>query len=114
MTNTIYTIIIFILAFNLLISVLLEYLNLKSSKQAIPQILSDIYDNDNYNKQQLYKFETTRLSIIETMTGSLLLIAFFGFGGFGWLHVTISVVVRNVIIQTLTFFGTIGLLSLII
>jgi len=114
MLQTIFIAIIVILILNLLLSVALEWLNLRSSRQEIPKILSDIYDPENYGKQQNYKKETTKLSIIESIIGTTLLLLFFYYKGFGIIQEQVSNLASNSILQTLLFFGAIGLLSLII
>jgi len=111
MVNALYYCIIAIMLINLLIDVGLEVLNLRYKPNRLPQIISDIYDNDSYLRQQSYEQETTRFAMIESIFTSAVAVLFFAFGGFALLHALVSDVVANKILQTLLFFGALALAS---
>lgn len=90
MVSTIFVSIIAILAFNLLFSLFLEQLNLKGSSKILPDLISDVYDTDNYTKQQAYEKEKVLFSQIESIIGTVLIIALFAFKVFGALQVLVS------------------------
>lgn len=108
-----YTIVV-ILVFNLCFSVFLELLNIRSRTDALPDLISDVYDTDNYRKQQGYEREKVKFSLIETILGAAVIITFFVLHGFGYLQTVISGYTSNQIIQTLIFFGILGFASILI
>ena len=114
MVSTIFVSIIAILAFNLLFSLFLEQLNLKGSSKILPDLISDVYDTDNYTKQQAYEKEKVLFSQIESIIGTVLIIALFAFKVFGALQVLVSELSSNLVLQTLIFFGIIGFASFIL
>ncbi|NVO09510.1 MAG: M48 family metallopeptidase [Bacteroidales bacterium] len=114
MVNTLYFFIIAILVFNLLFSIILEQINLAVRSIKLPDLISDVYDSDNYLKQQEYEREKVRFSQIETIFGSILIIFFFSLKGFGHLQLFVSNYSNSIIVQTLLFFGILGLVSFLI
>jgi STE24 endopeptidase len=114
MVNTLYFIIIAILVFNLLFSIILEQINLTGRSIKLPDLISDVYDSDNYLKQQKYEREKVRFSQIETIFSSILIIAFFSIKGFGYLQLFVSNYSDSIVVQTLLFFGILGFVSFLI
>lgn len=114
MVNTLYFIIIAILIFNLLFSIILEQINLTGRSIKLPDLISDVYDSDNYLKQQKYEREKVRFSQIETIFSSILIIAFFSIKGFGYLQLFVSNYSNSIVVQTLIFFGILGFVSYLI
>ena len=100
--------------FNFSFSMILELLNYRYKPATLPDIISDVYDSYNYAKQQSYEKEKLRLSIVESTFSSILILAFFCLKGFGQLQAFVSDVSQNLVIQTLMFFGILGLAALII
>jgi len=80
----------------------------------LPDLLSDVYDNENYSKQQKYEKEKVRFSLIESVFGTILIVSFFAFRGFGFLQSIITSYFSNQIVQTLIFFGIIGFVSFLL
>ncbi len=114
MVDAIFYIIVGVLLFNFSFSMILEWLNYRYRPVLLPDIISDVYDSDNYAKQQNYEKEKLRLSIIESTFSAILILAFFILRGFGQLQSFVANVSQNLIIQTLLFFGILGLAALII
>lgn len=114
MVNTLYFIIIAILVFNLLFSIILEQINLTGRSINLPDLISDVYDSDNYLKQQKYEREKVRFSQIETVFSSILIIVFFSIKGFGYLQLIVSNYSNSIVVQTLIFFGILGFVSFLI
>lgn len=114
MIDILYYTIIFILILNLLITLILEILNLKSNSDTLPELISDVYVPLNYSKQKQYENEKVKFSIFETVFGSIITILFFAFGGFGYLQSIVASFVANQIVQTLLFFGSLGLATFLI
>lgn len=114
--TVLFYIIIAILIVNFLWDKYLDYLNAQRFDDPIPEPLSDIYDQERYEKSQAYKKEKYRFSWI---TGSVSIVAtllFFFLDGFEFVDRLARTVSDNEIIIGLVFFGIIlganGLLSL--
>lgn len=98
----------------MLFSIVSEILNLRSCKTTIPDLVSDVYDQDSYVQQQNYQKEKIRFGIIETVINSSIIIFMFTLKGFGLVHNIIENLTSNTIYQSLLFFGILALLTLII
>jgi STE24 endopeptidase len=109
MANIIYITIISIFIISHAWESIVDFFNAKWFDKQPDSIVSDIYDNDEYNKQQLYKKENYKFSnisgSISFVTTALILI----FGLFGKLDIYISNQVSSPLLQTLIFFAVIGI-----
>ena len=109
MANIIYISIISIFIISHAWESIVDFFNAKWFDKQPDSIVSDIYDNDEYNKQQLYKKENYKFSnisgSISFVTTALILI----FGLFGKLDIYISNQVSSPLLQTLIFFAVIGI-----
>lgn len=114
MITFLFYLIIGIMVFNYSFSLILDWLNYKNRPDSLPSIIADVYDSDNYDKQQNYEREKTLLSLIESSFSTILIICFFTFGGFGYLQILVSGVSQSQILQTLLFFGILGSISLVL
>jgi STE24 endopeptidase len=114
MVTFLFYLIIGIMVFNFTFSIILERLNYRHKPKALPEIISDVYDSENYHKQQDYESKKMQFSILETSVTSLLIITIFVFKGFGYLQAFVSDISQNQILQTLMFFGILGLISLVL
>jgi len=114
MVDLLYIAIIAILVFNLLFNIILEQINLTRRSIVLPDLISDVYDSDNYLKQQVYEKEKVRFSQFETIFSSILIISFFSLKGFGYLQIAISEYTTSLVVQTLLFFGILGFVSFIL
>jgi STE24 endopeptidase len=66
--------------------VVLELINLQYRKTKLPPILSDVYNDEAYNKQQNYELVTTRFSLVKNILSTFLFALLLLYGFFGWLH----------------------------
>lgn len=105
MVKTVFIIIIIILIVDFILERFLAYLNIRSSKQPIPELLAGIYDEDRYKKQQAYFNVNTRFGMITGTFSFLIIILMFGFGGFGWLDSVVEKSTTSPILISLIFFG---------
>ncbi len=112
--QTILYIIIGITAISYIFEQVLEYINLRSQRQEIPDEVAAFYDHDKYIKSLQYHRELTNFSFITSGFSFLLSIAMLFLGGFGWIDGILRNIVENEILLTLTFFGTITITSDII
>ncbi len=106
--------IIGIMVFNYSFSLILDWLNSKNRLDTLPFLISDVYDSENYAKQKNYEKQKTRLSLFESSLSTFLIISFFALKGFGLLQIYISDITHDQILQSLIFFGILGIISLII
>ncbi len=102
------------MVFNYSFSLILDWLNFKNRPEVLPSLISDVYDSENYQKQQNYERDKTQLSLFESSLSTVLIITFFILNGFGQLQAYVSSITPNQILQTLLFFGILGIVSLII
>lgn len=114
MITFLFYLILGIIVFNFTFSVILEQLNLKNRPNLLPDLISDVYDTENYLNQQNYEKEKTRFSLFESSLSSILIIIFFALKGFGYLQKFVSGIFQNQILQTLMFFAVLGIVSLIL
>ncbi len=107
--QTVFYIIIGILVINFIVDKYLDYLNAKHFDDAIPPLLNDVYDEDEYSKSQAYKKENFKFSSITGAFSFVLTLAFFFLDGFAYVDQLARDISENQIIITLIFFGIIML-----
>ena len=109
-----YYIIIAIIIFNLALSLTLSRLNLKASKQPIPNLLAGIYNPADYRRQQDYLSQKAAFQTIDSLVSTAVLLAMFCLGLFATFDVWASAISQNPIIRALAFFGIIYIIGWII
>lgn len=115
MTGTEYLwIITGIVLFGYVVGEVLDWLNLKHSKETLPPEASGIYDDEQYAKSQKYQRVTARFSFITSAFSTLITLLVLWLGGFGWLDSLLSAYITNEIWLALAFFGILFLASDII
>ena len=112
--QTVFFIILVILTADFVLERILSALNVKSSKKPIPDLLSGIYDQDKYQKQQSYFRANTRFGLLTSTVSFLVIILMIVFGGFGWLDGIVQRWTANPILVSLIFFGILFLANDII
>ena len=112
--QTVFIIILVILTADFVSERILSALNVKSSKKPIPDLLSGIYDQDKYQKQQSYFRANTRFGLLTSTVSFLVIILMIVFGGFGWLDGIVQRWTANPILVSLVFFGILFLANDII
>lgn len=90
---------------------LLDYLNYKHSKTALPDKLKDLYDEEEYIRSQKYQKAKSRFGFLTSAFSALLTILVLSFGGFGWLDSFLRRYVEDPILLSLAFFGVLFVLS---
>jgi len=106
-----YWIIIAICVAEFIFSSILHFLNKKASGLPIPAVLSGLYDEETYRRQQLYRRLNARVGYINTCVDSVILICLFAFGGFALFDTWGNAVSGNPIVIAEIFFGLIFLCS---
>ncbi|MBW2186203.1 MAG: M48 family peptidase, partial [Deltaproteobacteria bacterium] len=105
METLLYKLIIAILIFDYVLERALDWLNASRMGQAIPAVLAGLYDQQKYDKQQLYQKTNTRFSLLTSTFSLVVLLVFLSLTGFARLHTFAAGVSDNVLLQPLIFFG---------
>ena len=109
MSQILFFVIIFILFADFGLERTLTYLNIKHSKNKLPDILSDIYDAQKYERQQDYFRTNARFGMFSSSFSFLITLAMYATGGFGWLSTALSNYISSPELLSLAFFGVIFL-----
>ncbi|MBO6761220.1 MAG: M48 family peptidase, partial [Roseivirga sp.] len=90
---------------------LLDFLNFKHSKTAVPDKLKDLYDEEEYARSQAYQKARSRFGFLTSAFSTLLTMVVLLFGGFGVLDEFLRAYIENPILLSLAFFGVLFILS---
>ena len=112
--QTVFILILIILIADFVLERILSALNVKSSRQPIPALLSGIYDEEKYEKQQAYFRVNTKFGLLTSTVSFIVIILMVGFGGFGWLDGSLREWAGSPIVISLVFFGILFLANDII
>ncbi len=92
-----------------IIGELLDWLNLRYSRQPLPPEAAGIYDATEYERAQAYQRDRTRFGFFTSAFNTLLTLAFLWWGGFGWLDRLLSAYIEQPVWLALAFFGVLML-----
>ena len=106
-------VIVFVLA-EYIWSAVLTFLNIKASRRPIPDLLTDLYDETQYRKQQAYAMTNRKFSLISGLVSTLVTLAIFAFGGFARFDAAARSVSASPVVQALVFWGIFCLISWVI
>ena len=95
-------------------SAVLTFLNIKASRRPIPDLLTDLYDETQYRKQQAYAMTNRKFSLISGLVSTLVTLAIFAFGGFARFDAAARSVSASPVMQALVFWGIFYLISWVI
>lgn len=95
-------------------SVTLTLLNIKASRQPIPDLLRDLYDEARYRKQQAYAMTNRKFSLVSNLVSTLITLAIFAFGGFAAFDAAARAVSVHLVVQALVFWGIFYLISWVV
>lgn len=113
-SDLLFIIIISVIVVNQLFDFLLDYLNNNHITSEIPKELADVYNKEEYSKQQAYKKETASFSFWSTLASFITILLFLFLDGFAFVDDYIRAYIGNEILVSLVFLGTIMLFSSII
>lgn len=105
--TTLHWVIIAIISLEFLIDQYLDHLNNKHLKDPVPDELSNIYDDESYNKQQAYNQEKSRFSDIASLFSFTVLIVFLLLDGFAYVDELARSFTDSSLLIPLSFFGLI-------
>lgn len=109
--ETIFTIIISIIVFDFLFERYLDYINIKHIQQTLPFELSEIYDAEQYKKQQNYKRDSNRFGLIASSISFIAILLMFFLEGFAFVNKIALSISDNPLVVSLLFFGILGFAS---
>ena len=89
----------------------LTLLNIKASRQPVPALLADLYDEERYRKQQDYAMTNRRFSLVSGAVSTVITLAIFAFGGFAVFDGIARAASASPVVQTLVFWGIFYLIS---
>jgi STE24 endopeptidase len=114
MANVVFTVIILILAVDFALERFLDYLNSRNWSTELPEELRDVYDADQYRKQQEYKKVNDRFSLLTSSFSFVIILLMLFLGGFSVVDGWARSVTEQPVLMVLVFFGILGLASDII
>jgi len=114
MYYTLVILFVLLMLFGFLSERTLEYLNAKYFHLPIPKEFNKYFSLDFQNRNYNYKIAKYKYSLIDSSTSFLFTFSIWYMGGFGFLSNLASHITDNEVLQTLLFFGILGLLSIIL
>jgi STE24 endopeptidase len=105
--TSLFAIIITILIVEFILDKYLDFLNANHFKDPVPELLSDVYNEKEYQKSQAYKKENYQFSMWTSIFSFIVLLLFFYFKGFAWVDTFARSFSSNEIVIGLIFFGVI-------
>jgi len=112
--NILFIIIISVLVINYLKEEIISFVNSKHFNDPVPTELNDVYDEEAYRKSQAYKLTNYKFSRFTRAVSFTITLIFFLLGGVSFVETLVTEITQNTILQTLLFFGIVGLTSSLI
>jgi len=103
--NILFIIILLIYIADFLFERYVSFLNIKSAQRPVPNILKDVYDAEEYAKQQRYTYANARFGMIIAAFSFVVMMLMLLFGGFAWVDEIVRSFGFSEIFTTLIFFG---------
>jgi len=103
-----------IITFTFVLEQVMQYLNGKSWTGIVPEKLADLYNKEEYTKAQNYDFDKKKLSRLGSIIGFFITMIILLTGGFGWLYNFTGRYTQDLILHTLLFFASYGIVMDII
>lgn len=114
MQNWIFWIVVVLMLGDFALERILSILNMRHSTQPVPDILSGIYDEEKYTRQQSYFRTNVRLGMVSSVCSFLLTFGLFVFKGFAWIDGLARMCTSNELLVSLLFFLFFGILSALV
>ncbi|HNZ61503.1 MAG TPA: M48 family metallopeptidase [Paludibacteraceae bacterium] len=105
LVEVLFYLILFFIIGDFILERYLSFLNFQYSKNELPDILKNIYDADQYSKQQDYFRTNIRFGTISSTFNFIVILIFFCLGGFGWLDTVLRRITEHPILLPLLYFG---------
>jgi STE24 endopeptidase len=111
MANIVFTVIILILTVDFALERYLDFLNSRKWSAELPEELRDVFDAEQYRKQQEYKRVNNRFSMITSTFSYVVILLMIFLGGFSVVDGWARAVTEQPVLVVLVFFGILGLAS---
>lgn len=109
-----YWLVICIVLAEYLYSTWLTLLNIKASRWPVPDLITDLYDEERYRKQQDYAMTNRKFTLISGLVSTLITLGIFAFGGFAAFDRAARSVSGSPVVQALVFWGIFYLISWVV
>ena len=111
MYSTLILVFIVLMVFGFVFEKVLDFLNAKYFDKPIPKVFRQYFSSDFKTKNLDYKQHKFKYSLLDSSVSFIATFFLWYLGGFGYLSNYVSSISQNEILQTLLFFGILGLLS---
>ncbi len=112
--KSILIILLAILSFDFIYSKILEYLNIRSMKEELPEEVKDIYDEEKYKKSIAYAKANNKFGLLTSSFSFIISFILLATGFFDWFDQVVSQYFANAELVSLAFFGLLFIASDII
>lgn len=112
--DTVFYIILAIIIIDFGFNLWLKLLNASWFDKALPEVVSEVYDQEAYLKSQAYKKTNFKFGLFQYIVQSVLLIVFLSLGGFAWLNDWVYQFTESPLIAALLFFGVLYAAQLVL
>ncbi|MEZ5325070.1 MAG: M48 family metallopeptidase [Verrucomicrobiales bacterium] len=113
-SNPYFSIILFAVLGLFILDTVAKLLNLKALRPELPRDFADVYEEDEYRRSQEYTKETSRFDLIQSTFSLVVFLAFWLFGGFGWLDELVRSWTENALLQGISYICVLFLGSLVV
>lgn len=100
-----------ILSFDFIFNKVLEFLNIRSMKEELPDEVKDIYDEEKYKKSIAYAKSNNKFGLLTSTFSFILSFALLATGFFGWFDQEVHDIIATEELVSLAFFGLLFLAS---
>lgn len=100
-----------ILSFDFIFNKVLEYLNIRSMKEELPDEVKDIYDEEKYKKSIAYAKANNKFGLLTSTFSFILSFFLLATGFFGWFDQEVHGIIATEELVSLAFFGLLFLAS---
>jgi STE24 endopeptidase len=109
--NSVFLVLVAIIAASFALERWLDYLNRKAWSPQLPKELSDVYDPEQYRKQQEYKKANDKFSLLTSTFNFIIVMLMLFLGGFHIVNQWAGAITQNDILIVLVFFGILAIAS---
>lgn len=109
--DQIFSIVLWIVVIEYILTTYVDYLNLKSKKAEVPERLKGVFDEEEYKKSLAYQKENTYFGLFSGVFSLTIILLILFFGWFGDLDDFVRIHFDTLIGQTLAFFGIIFIIN---
>ena len=110
-TKSILILLLAILSFDFIFNKILEYLNIKSMKEELPDEVKGIYDEEKYKKSIAYAKANNKFGLLTSSFSFILSFVLLGSGFFGWFDHQVHSYIGTEEFVSLAFFGLLFIVS---